>query len=177
MVISADTKTRTCQSLRAYLKEHHSENRSEISPELAELYRFERWTFFVWSLASVFRSYGTVKRKNISSPWKSVHGLHDDSANDDSAIDKMAARFWHTDDSATFLFEKKGQNFFPTPHGFHLKTFPTPYGCQKGLLLPLTGVFYPWQELIFSLKKLFLAPNWLQIGKNGLNWPSFFYVT
>ena len=65
--------------------------------------------------------------------------LHDDSANDDSAIDKMAARFWHTDDSATFLFEKKGQNFFPTPHGFHLKTFPTPYGCQKGLTLPLTG--------------------------------------
>ena len=55
--------------------------------------------------------------------------LHDDSANDNSAIDKMAARFWHTDDSATFFFEKKGQNFFPTPHGFHLKTFPTPYGC------------------------------------------------
>ena len=55
--------------------------------------------------------------------------LHDDSANDNSAIDKMAARFWHTDDSATFLFEKKGQNFFPTPHGFHLKTFPTPHGC------------------------------------------------
>ena len=55
--------------------------------------------------------------------------LHDDSANDDSAIDKMAAIFWHTDDSATFLFEKKDQIFFPTPHGFHLKTFPTPYGC------------------------------------------------
>ena len=105
------------------------------------------------------------------------YGLHDDSANDDSAIDKMAARFWHTDDSATFLFEKKGQKFFPTPHGFHLKTFPTPYGCQKVLLLPLTGFFYPWRELIFSLKKLFLTPNWLQIGKNGLNWPSFFYVT
>ena len=103
--------------------------------------------------------------------------LHDDSANDDSAIDKMAARFWHTDDSATFLFEKKGQNFFPTPHGFHLKTFPTPHGCQKLLKLPLTGFFYPWRELIFSLKKLFLTPNWLQIGKNGLNWPSFFYVT
>ena len=103
--------------------------------------------------------------------------LHDDSANDDSAIDKMAARFWHTDDSATFLFEKKGQIFFPTPHGFHLKTFPTPYGCQKGLKLPLTGFFYPWRELIFSLKKLFLTPNLLQIGKNGLNWPSFFYVT
>ena len=103
--------------------------------------------------------------------------LHDDSANDDSAIDKMAARFWHPDDSATFLFEKKGQNFFPTPHGFHLKTFPTPYGCQKGLILPLTGFFYPWRELIFSLKKLFLTPNLLQIGKNGLNWPSFFYVT
>ena len=89
----------------------------------------------------------------------------------------MVARFWHTDDSATFLFEKKGQKIFPTPHGFHLKTFPTPYGCQKGLLLPLTGFFYPWQELIFSLKKLFLTPNLLQIGKNGLNWPSFFYVT
>ena len=104
--------------------------------------------------------------------------LHDDSANDDSAIDKMAARFWHTDDSATFLFEKKGQNFFPTPHGFQLKTFPTPFGCQKGLTLPLTGFFYPWRELIFSLKKLFLTPNLLQIGKNGLNWPSsFFYVT
>ena len=58
-----------------------------------------------------------------------LYGLHDDSANDDSAIDKMAARFWHTDDSATFLFEKKGQKFFPTSHGFHLKTFPTPYGC------------------------------------------------
>ena len=25
-----------------------------------------------------------------------------------------------------FFFEKKGQKFFPTPHGFHLKTFPTP---------------------------------------------------
>ena len=70
--------------------------------------------------------------------------LHDDSANDDSAIDKMAARFWLTDDSATFFFfEKKGQNFFPTPHGFHLKTFPTPYGCQKGLKLPPHGVFLP----------------------------------
>ena len=107
-----------------------------------------------------------------------VHlGLHNDSANDDSAIDKMAARFWHTDDSATFLFEKKAKKNFPTPHGFHLKTFPTPYGCQKGLTLPLTGFFYPWRELIFSLKKLFLTPNLLQIGKNGLNWPSFFYVT
>ena len=84
-----------------------------------------------------------------------------------------------TDNSATFLFEKKGQKFFPTPHGFHLKTFPTPHGCQKLLKLPLTGFFYPWRELIFSLKKLFLTPNWLQIGKNGLNWPSssFFYVT
>ena len=76
-----------------------------------------------------------------------------------------------------FFFWKKGQNFFPTPHGFHLKTFPTPHGCQKGLKLPLTGFFYPWRELIFSLKKHFLTPNLLQIGKNGLNWPSFFYVT
>ena len=106
-----------------------------------------------------------------------VRRSHDDSANDNSANDKMAARFSHTDDSATFLFEKKGQNFFPTPHGFHIKTFPTPYGCQKGLTLPLTGFSYPWRELIFSLKKLFLTPNLLQIGKNGLNWPSFFYVT
>ena len=109
--------------------------------------------------------------------FSSSRRLHDDSANDDSAIDKMAARFWHTDDSATFLFEIKSQKNFPTPHGFHLKTFPTPYGCQKGLILPLTGFFYPWRELIFSLKKLFLTPNLLQIGKNGLNWPSFFYVT
>ena len=98
-----------------------------------------------------------------------LQGLHDDSANDNSANDKMATRFSHTDDSATFLFEKKGQKFFPTPHGFHIKTFPTPYGCQKGLKLPLTGFSYPWRELIFSLKKLFLTPNWLQIGKNGLN--------
>ena len=81
--------------------------------------------------------------------------------------------WWFSD----FSFWKKGQKFFPTPHGFHLKTFPTPYGCQKGLKLPLTGFFYLWRELIFSLKKLFLTPNWLQIGKNGLNWPSFFYVT
>ena len=44
--------------------------------------------------------------------------LHDDSANDDSAIDKMAARFWLTDDSATFLFEKKAQNFFLPLTGF-----------------------------------------------------------
>ena len=44
--------------------------------------------------------------------------LHDDSANDDSAIDKMAARFWHADDSATFLFEKKGQIFFLPLTGF-----------------------------------------------------------
>ena len=43
-----------------------------------------------------------------SQPFYSIGlgGLHDDSANDDLAIDKMAARFWHTDDSATFLFEK-----------------------------------------------------------------------
>ena len=41
--------------------------------------------------------------------------LHDDSANDDSAIDKMAARFWHTDDSATFLFEKKKAKIFFLP--------------------------------------------------------------
>ena len=81
--------------------------------------------------------------------------------------------WWFSD----FSFWKKRPKFFSTPHGFHLKTFPTPYGCQKGLTLPLTGFFYPWRELIFSLKKLFLTPNWLQIGKNGLNWPSFFYVT
>ena len=75
------------------------------------------------------------------------------------------------------FFFKKAKFFFPTPHEFHLKTFPTPYGCQKGLTLPLTGFFYPWRVLIFSLKKLFLTPNWLQIGKNGLNWPSsFFYM-
>ena len=109
--------------------------------------------------------------------YQSQKGLHDDSANDNSAIDKITARFWHTDNSATYLFDKKGQKNFPTPHGFHLKTFPTPYRCQKGLTLPLTGFFYPWRELIFSLKKLFLTPNLLQIGKNGLNWPSFFYVT
>ena len=78
--------------------------------------------------------------------------------------------WWFSD----FSFWKKGQKFFPTPRGFHLKTFPTPYGCQKWLTLPLTGFFYPWRELIFSLKKLFLTPNLLQIGKNGLNWPSFF---
>ena len=85
-----------------------------------------------------------VKPKiTFSTTYTTVYRLHDDSANDDSAIDKMAARFWHTDDSATFLFEKKGQKIFPTPHGFHLKTFPTPYGCQKGLTLPLTGVFLP----------------------------------
>ena len=106
-----------------------------------------------------------------------LKGLHDDSANDNSAIDKMVARFWHTDDSATYFWKKKAKIFFPTPHGFHLKTFPTPYGCQKGLKLPLTGFFYPWRELIFSLKKLFLTPNLLQIGKKGLNWSSFFYVT
>ena len=57
-----------------------------------------------------------------------LKGLHDDSANDNSAIDKMAARFWHTDDSATLKKKKKGQSFFPTPHG-----------CQKLLKLPLTG--------------------------------------
>ena len=75
--------------------------------------------------------------------------------------------WWFSD----FYFWK----FFPTPHGFHLKTFPTPHGCQKGLLLPLTGFFYPWRELIFSLKKLFLTPtNLLQIGKNGLNWSTAF---
>ena len=33
-----------------------------------------------------------------------ISGRHDDSANDNSANDKMAARFSHTDDSATFLF-------------------------------------------------------------------------
>ena len=80
----------------------------------------------------------------------------------------MAARFSHTDDSATYFLKKKGQNIFPTPHGFHLKTFPTPYGCQKVLILPLTGSFYPWRELILSLKKLFLTPNLLQIGKKWL---------
>ena len=80
--------------------------------------------------------------------------------------------WWFSD---FFFFWKKGLYFFPSPHRFHLKTFPTPHGCQKLLKLPLTGFFYPWRELIFSLKKLFLTPNWLQIGKNGLNWPSFFY--
>ena len=88
---------------------------------------------------------------------------------------------WRTDFDILMIqrlfFWKKGQKFVPTPHGFHLRTFPTPHGCQKVLKLPLTGFFYPWRELIFSLKKLFLTPNWLQIGKNGLNWPSFFYVT
>ena len=79
-----------------------------------------------------YNSYSSHERSikdNVLSTMYQLYGLHDDSANDNSAIDKMAARFWHTDDSATFLFEKKGQKFFPTPHGFHLKTFPTPYGC------------------------------------------------
>ena len=67
-----------------------------------------------------------------------------------------------------FFLKKKAKKIF-IPHGFHLKTFPTPHGCQKGLKLPLTGFSYPWRELIFSLKKLFLTPNLLQIGKNGLN--------
>ena len=44
--------------------------------------------------------------------------LHDDSANDNSAIDKMAARFWHTDDSATFFLKKKAKNFFLPLTGF-----------------------------------------------------------
>ena len=94
--------------------------------------------------------------------------LHDDSANDNSAIDKMAARFWHTDDSATFLFEKKAKFFF-LPLTGSLKDFSYPLR----VLLERThttphGFFYPWRELIFSLKKLFLTPNLLQIGKNGL---------
>ena len=51
--------------------------------------------------------------------------LHDDSANDNSAIDKMAARFWHTDDSATFFWKKKA-NFFSYPSRVSLKDFSYP---------------------------------------------------
>ena len=104
-------------------------------------------------------------------------GLHDNSANDDSAIDKMAARFWHTDDSATFLFEKKAKIFFNYPSRVSLKDFSYPlrvpertYTTPHGVFLSLAGADF------YSLKKLFLTPNWLQIGKNGLNWPSFFYM-
>ena len=53
--------------------------------------------------------------------------------------------WWFSD----FSFWKKSQIFFPTPHGFHLKTFPTPYGCYRkdsyysstphGVFLPLAG--------------------------------------
>ena len=76
----------------------------------------------------------------------SIVRLHDDSANDNSAIDKMADRFWHTDDSATFIFEKIGQKFFPTPHGFHLIDFFYPlrvlertHTTPHGIFLPLAG--------------------------------------
>ena len=46
-----------------------------------------------------------------------LQGLHDDSANDDCAIDKLAARFSHTDDSATL--KKKAKKYPTTPHGLH----------------------------------------------------------
>ena len=90
----------------------------------------------------MLKSIPTIQQTN--NMMRDLERLHDDSANDDSAIDKMAARFWHTDDSATFLFEKKGQNFFPTSHGFHLKTFPIPLtGARKDLHYPSRGVSTP----------------------------------
>ena len=65
---------------------------------------------------------------------------------DDSAIDKMAARFWHTDDSATFLFEKKRPKNVSYPSRVSLKDFSYPlrvpertYTTPHGVFLPLAG--------------------------------------
>ena len=97
--------------------------------------------------------------------------LHDDSANDDSATIPLTK--WPPDFDILMIqrlfFLKKKVKFFSYPSRVSLKDFSYP--------LQVPEFFYPWRELIFSLKKLFLTPNWLQIGKNGLNWPSFFYVT
>ena len=68
----------------------------------------------------VFEYFAQLKftYKNLQFHSTILWRLHDDSANDDSAIDKMAVRFWHTDDSATFLFEKKAKIFFLPLTGF-----------------------------------------------------------
>ena len=69
--------------------------------------------------------------------------LHDDSANDNSAIDKMAARFWHTDDSATFFFEKKRPKFFSYPSRVSLNDFSYPSRVPETTLTTPHGVFLP----------------------------------
>ena len=71
-------------------------------------------------------------------------GLHDDSANDNSAIDKMAARFLTIlMIQRLFFLKKKAKHFFLPLMGFTYRLFPTPHGCQKLLKLPSRGFSTP----------------------------------
>ena len=64
-----------------------------------------------------------------------------------------------------FLLKKRAK-FLAYPSRASLKNrFYPSRVLERTFTTSLTGFFYPWWELIFSsLKKLFLTPNWLQIG-------------
>ena len=108
------------------------------SVKLIATITFESWPYN--NIYDLFFIKWSTKH-SLKCVYVAFQGLHDDSANDDSAIDKMAARFWHTDDSATFLFEKKGQIYFPTPHGFSLKDFSYPSRVPERTYTTPHGVF------------------------------------
>ena len=88
-----------------------------------------------------------------------LQGLHDNWANDDCAIDKMAARFSQTDDSATYFFlEKKDKEFFSCRSQASQKLL---LGALKKTLSTPHGIFLnPGGSLILSLKEIFLTLNW-----------------
>ena len=107
---------------------------------------------------------------NSMSFINSIYRLHDDSVNDDCAIDKMAPRFSQTDNSATIFFLKRPKVFFLSLTGFNKTPLLPLTGFENESFLPVTGFSTSGGTSFFSsLQKPFLTPNWLQIGKNSLN--------
>ena len=67
------------------------------------------------------------------------------------------ANWWFSD---LFFWKKMAKTNFIPLTGFTKRPFlPLTGATTTERRLPLTGFFYPWQELIFSLKKLFLTPT------------------
>ena len=85
--------------------------------------------------------------------------LQDDSANDDCAIDKMAAKFSQTDDSAPFFWKKKAKKTFFYSSRASLKdlSYPSSVLLEKTFTTP-HGVFLPLAGVDFWFKETFPDP-------------------
>ena len=91
----------------------HTPTSLQVSTDSMTIVEWPNFKFKIWPLLLLMGA----SKDSFYPSTRFFFWLLDDSANDDWAIDKMAARFSHTDNSATFLFEKKMPNFFLTPNG------------------------------------------------------------